>query len=177
MRIIGGIHKGKTINAPKNLPVRPTTDFAKTGLFNILANRIDFEDIDVLDLFSGTGNISMEFASRQAKSVLAVDVSMQCIKFVQEQAFKLPLPNLKCYKTDVFNFIKKPGMTFDLVFADPPYEIEKIETIPDLVESAQLVRPGGLFVFEHGPKHNFKERAHFLEQRSYGNVNFSIFKY
>ncbi len=176
MRIIGGIHSGKLLQAPKNLPVRPTTDFAKEALFNILNNRIDFETLTVLDLFTGTGNMALEFASRQAKKVIAIDSHSPCINFVRDTAKILNLKNIVTDRADVFKYLPKTTSTFDLIFADPPYELTNIDTISDLVFEYKLLNPNGWLIVEHGLKTNLSQKQGFVEMRKYGNVHFSFFK-
>ena len=175
MRIISGSHKGRSIIAPKNLPVRPTTDFAKESLFNILNNFFHFDDIKILDLFSGTGNISYEFASRGSKNVTAVDKNFNCYSFVKKTAELLKLNSIKAVKSDVFSFLKHNKETFDIIFADPPYEHDKIEVIPTLVFKNQLLNKEGWLILEHSSHINFQQHPNFLERRAYGKVNFSIF--
>lgn len=175
MRIIGGIHKGRVIKVTKDLPVRPTTDFAKEGLFNILANKVDFDTISVLDLFSGTGHISLEFASRGSSSVTAVDQNSKCTSFINSVSKQLNL-EVMVMKGDVFEFLKRSTSKFDLIFADPPYELPQIPDIHKLVFENQLLNPEGLLIIEHGPKTKMEELPHFLQHRKYGNVNFSFFK-
>lgn len=176
MRIIGGALRGKQIIAPSNLPVRPTTDFAKEGLFNILNNRIDFEDLTVLDLFSGTGNISLEFASRGAKKITSIDMHSPCVNFVRETAKSLKLTNVFTERSDAFKYIDKCTYAFDLIFADPPYELPNLETIPELVFSKNILNPDAWFIIEHGPRTDFSSKPFFVDTRKYGNVNFSFFK-
>lgn len=176
MRIIGGVHKGKQLITPKNLPVRPTTDFAKEGLFNILNNRLDFEELTVLDLFSGTGNIALEFASRGAKKVISVDKHSACVNFLKDTARALKLNNVFTERADVFKHLAGSVNQYDLIFADPPYELEDLPKIHDLVFEKDLLKDGGILIIEHGPRTNLSEKLHFLETRKYGNVNFSFFK-
>lgn len=175
MRIIGGTYKGKQLLAPKNLPVRPTTDFAKEGLFNILNNKIDFDDLIVLDLFCGIGNISLEFASRGAKKIYSIDKHTPCLNFVKDTAKTLKLNSIITDRADVFKYLEKSHSTFDLIFADPPYELENIPLIHDLVFSKNLLHPNGILVIEHGSKTDLSTKDHYLETRKYGNVNFSFF--
>ncbi|MDC8004111.1 RsmD family RNA methyltransferase [Aureisphaera galaxeae] len=176
MRIISGTHKGKKIVAPKNLPVRPTTDFAKEGLFNILRNRLDFNEIRVLDLFSGTGNMSYEFASRGVSQITAVDSHYACVKFIDKTATELSLP-ISPFKSDVFKFLEKSQQSFDLIFADPPYAIE-IEKIDDMVRKIfqnNLLEPEGIFIIEHPKQTDLTELSGFQEFRKYGGSVFSFF--
>ncbi len=174
MRIIGGIHKGRTIKVPNDLQLRPTTDFAKEGLFNILANRIDFEETSVLDLFSGTGHISLEFASRGSKNITSIDNNHKCVYFLRNTSDLLNM-NISASKADVFEFLAKTNLKFDLIFADPPYDAENIPEIHKLVFERGLLNPGGFLIIEHGPKTKLEDLAHFKQHRKYGNVNFSFF--
>lgn len=175
MRIIGGIHKGKVIKVAKDLPVRPTTDFAKEALFNILANKVDFEGLTVLDLFSGTGHISLEFASRGAGSVTAVDQSFKCAGFLRSISKDLKL-EVNAMKGDVFDFIKNCTAKFDLIFADPPYDLATIPQIHEGIMKSALLKPNGILIIEHGHKTKLDDLAFFTQHRKYGNVNFSFFE-
>jgi 16S rRNA (guanine966-N2)-methyltransferase len=174
VRIIGGLHKGRTIRVPRGLPVRPTTDFAKEGLFNMLGNRLDFDGMSALDLFSGTGHISLEFASRGCGEVTAVDVNARCAAFLRETAAGLGL-SVHAVKADVFAFLKNCHHVYDLVFADPPYDLENISDVHKLVKEHGLLKPGGLLIIEHGPRTSLDHLPGFIERRKYGNVNFSFF--
>lgn len=173
MRIIGGIHKGRAINVTKGLDVRPTTDFAKEGLFNILNNKVDFENLQVLDLFAGTGNIAFEFASR-GSNVTSVDKSVDCIRFISSTSKSLNL-GISTLKSDVFKFLQTHTQKYDLIFADPPYSLENIPHIHELVMQNNLLNDGGWLIIEHGPGTKLNELPHFIEHRKYGNVNFSFF--
>lgn len=175
MRIIGGTHKGKIIKPPKDLPVRPTTDFAKEGLFNILSNKLDMDQLNVLDLFSGTGHISLEFASRGAKEIVAVDSNFKCVGFLKATGKELNF-NIDVVKEDVFHFLKSCRSQFDLIFADPPYEMKEIPDIHSLVFGQKLLKEGGLLIIEHGPRTSLNELEGFTQQRKYGNVHFSFFE-
>ena len=175
MRIIGGKFRGKQIHTPGNLPVRPTTDFAKEGLFNVLNNLIDFEDLEVLDLFAGTGSISYEFISRGCKEIVGVDIEHKCTKFIYQTAEALNPGCMSVIRADVFAFLKKPQGQFDLIFADPPYELEKIDELPGLVFEKKLLRTDGYFVLEHSRNYDFSSAPGFYQHRKYGNVNFSLF--
>ena len=177
MRIIGATHKGRKIYPPKKLPVRPTTDFAKEGLFNMLNNIIDFEELKVLDLFCGTGNISFEFASRGGSSITSVDQNYQCCDFIKKTIADYKMMQINIIKSDVFTFLKKNSNSYQLIFADPPYELDlkNFELIPELVFNKKMLAPSGWLIIEHGPRTNFSNNEHFIEQRKYGNVNFSFF--
>jgi 16S rRNA (guanine966-N2)-methyltransferase len=177
MRIIGGKFRGKQIHTPNNLEVRPTTDFAKEGLFNVLNNLIDFEDLEVLDLFAGTGNISYEFISRGCKEITAVDIAHRCIKFIMQTAETLNPGCMNAVRADAFYFLRQPQGQFDLVFADPPYEMEKIDEIPMLIIEKKILRKEGWFVMEHSRYHDFSLIPGFFQLRKYGNVNFSLFHF
>ena len=176
MRIIGGSLKGLRLNPPKNLPVRPTTDLAKEALFNILQNQIEFDDIKVLDLFSGTGNISMEFASRGAKQVIAVDRSIHCINYLKDASRQHKLDNIKTYKADVFKYLQLETEQYDLIFADPPYDLNQIPEIPKIIFEKNLVTTDGLLIVEHQSMQNLSQHPAFVEQRKYGHSSFSFFK-
>jgi len=175
MRIIGGSLKGLRLNPPKNLPVRPTTDLAKEALFNILQNKIDFEEIRVLDLFSGTGNISMEFASRGAAQVVAVDRSIHCVNYLKDISRQHGLTNIKIFKEDVFKYLQFENEQYELIFADPPYDLNKIPEIPKIVFDKNLLLPGGLLIIEHQSMQNLSNHPAFAEQRKYGHSSFSFF--
>lgn len=176
MRIISGQFKGRRLQVPTNITARPTTDFAKEGLFNLLNNRIDFEGIDVLDLFAGTGSISLEFVSRDCKSVISIEQNERHAAFIRKMCTELKITNLSLIKTDVFKFVDTCHTQFDMIFADPPYELEKLAQMPDLIFSKNLLKEDGLFVLEHSSKDNFSQHPHFVEHRNYGNVNFSFFQ-
>lgn len=177
MRIISGQFKGRQLNAPSNLPVRPTTDFARTGLFNILNSRVDFNDITAMDLFSGTGSISLELASRGCREIIAVDNNRNCIQFLQQTCVAWKASGIKIIKEDVFKYISFTQIKVDLVFADPPYALKGIEEIPSIIIKNNVIKPQGLLILEHGDDQDFKDAPHFEEVRKYGNVNFSIFQF
>ncbi|WP_029033649.1 RsmD family RNA methyltransferase [Salinimicrobium terrae] len=176
MRIVSGIHKGKKIIAPKKLPVRPTTDFAKEALFNILNNQYHFSALKVVDLFSGTGNITYEFGSRGAAEIIAVDAHFECVKFINKKAEELDLP-VRTVKSDVFKFLKATGETANIIFADPPYgfEVELLQQIVELTFSRNLLEEGGSLIIEHSKKIDLSHLDHFVEVRKYGNSVFSFF--
>jgi 16S rRNA (guanine(966)-N(2))-methyltransferase RsmD len=176
VRIISGKYKGKKLTAPKNLPVRPTTDFAKEALFNIVSNDYEIEQLSVLDLFSGTGNIAFEFASRGAQKIICIDGNYNCVNFIKRTANELDLKQLSAYKNDVFKYLKKYKDQFDIIFADPPYDLKKIGQISELVFQNNLLKKDGLLIIEHGRDWDFKDAANFVNHRKYSNVNFSLFK-
>jgi 16S rRNA (guanine(966)-N(2))-methyltransferase RsmD len=144
-------------------------------MFNILNNTIDFESLDVLDLFAGTGSISFEFFSRGCRSVTAVDIDHKCIHFIQHTADLMKADNLDAIRMNCFQFLKFPGRAFDLIFADPPYELEGIDKLPDLVCGGPLLMKDGLFILEHSKDHSFEESPWFSQHRNYGSVNFTFF--
>jgi len=176
MRIIGGTLKGLRLNPPKNLPVRPTTDLAKEALFNILQNQIEFDNSKVLDLFCGTGNITYEFASRGADQVIAVDRSIHCINYVKDTARQHGLTQIKTYKADIFKYLQLETEQYDLVFADPPYDLNQIPEIPKIIFEKNLLSPDGLLIVEHQSMQNLSNHPAFVEQRKYGHSSFSFFK-
>ena len=176
MRIISGKFRGRAINPPKNLRARPTTDFAKENLFNILTNLVDFEECTVLDLFAGTGSISYEFASRGVKSVTAVEINSVHHNFIRNTARDLGTDNIFAVKANVFLYLKSCPKRFDIVFSDAPYDLEGIEDVVDLVLSGNILEDDGIFIFEHSEKYNFENHPLFWQSRSYGSVQFSFFK-
>ncbi len=176
MRIISGKYKGRTINPPKNLRARPTTDFAKENLFNVLTNLLDFEECDVLDLFAGTGSISYEFASRGARSITSVEINPVHFNFIRSTARELGFENMFVVKANVFLYLKSVTKQFDLIFSDAPYDLEGSEKVVDAVFENDLLREDGIFVFEHSSKQNFSSHPNFCQSRSYGSVQFSFFK-
>lgn len=176
MRIISGTHKGRRISPDKNFKARPTTDFAKENLFNVLNNIIDFEDLSVLDLFSGTGGISYEFASRGAKKVMCVEKNYNHYSFIQKTIKELKFEQIQAVKSDVFRFLRNFPQKFDLIFADPPFEMKSMETIPKLVFEKELLTEDGILIVEHGSTNDFSAHPNFWDKRTYGSVNFSFFK-
>lgn len=175
MRIIGGKLKGLRLNPPANLPVRPTTDLAKEALFNILNNLVDLEDIRVLDLFSGTGSISLEFASRGAKEVVSVDKDFNCYKFLKQVAEKHDLPQIDANRSDVFKFLEVETNRYDIIFADPPYDHPKLPLIPEIVFNRQLLNDDGILILEH-PTMKKIDHPKFTDQRKYGHSSFSFYR-
>ncbi len=176
MRIVSGNFRGRRFQLPKNLKARPTTDFAKENLFNILANRLDFEELRVLDLFAGTGSIGFEFLSRDAKFVTFVEQYGAHVRFIQEVAQKLNVTNYSVVNGDAYRFISSSGMKFDLIFADAPYADEKMAQLPDLILSSELLAENGLLLVEHGKHTDFSKHPFFKEIRVYGSVHFSFFE-
>ena len=176
MRIISGKYKGRAINPPRNLRARPTTDFAKENLFNVLGNLVDFEECDVLDLFAGTGSISYEFASRGARSVTAVEINPVHYNFIRQTALELGCETIYPVKANAFLYLKSCPKQFDIVFSDAPYDLEGSGEIVRLVLDNGLLREGGLLIFEHSRNMDFSDRDAFWQLRSYGSVQFSFFK-
>ncbi|MDE6446354.1 MAG: RsmD family RNA methyltransferase [Alistipes sp.] len=176
MRIVSGKYKGRAINPPRNLRARPTTDFAKENLFNVLGNLVDFEECDVLDLFAGTGSISYEFASRGARSVTSVEINPVHHNFIRQTAAQLGIERFYPVKANVFLYLKSCTKQFDIVFSDAPYDLEGSERVVDMVLDGGLLRPEGIFVFEHSKNMDFSSRPEFWQLRSYGSVQFSFFK-
>lgn len=177
MRIIGGKFKGRRFNPPAdNWPTRPTTDFAKEALFNILNNRLDFEAVRMLDLFGGTGSHCYEFISRGCRDATYVDKFPGCVQFVRKTAEQLQITDvLKIYPMDVFRFIDNANSQWDYVFAGPPYGLAALDTIPDRIFEKDLLAPDGLFVLEHNPHHDFLQHPKLVDVRNYGQTYFSFF--
>jgi 16S rRNA (guanine966-N2)-methyltransferase len=176
LRIISGKYKGKRINPPAGFKARPTTDFARESLFNILANRIDFESVSVLDLFSGTGSISFEFASRGAGVVHIVEQDYRHITFIKRMVEEMSFKNIKPIHIDVRAYLKTCKYRYDIIFADPPYDLTWLSEIPDLVARADILKEDGIFILEHPRDFSFKDNPLFFEHRNYGSVNFSFFR-
>jgi 16S rRNA (guanine(966)-N(2))-methyltransferase RsmD len=175
MRIIAGNLRGRRLNPPQNLPVRPTTDMARESLFNILNNYVDYEDCSVMDLFAGTGAVSLEFVSRGAKEVTSVDINAQCTDFIKQSAQQFGIRNLHVVRADVFDLMKRLNRKFDIVFADPPYALEGLATLPDMIFERQALTDDGIFILEHPREFSFEEHPHFWQHRNYGKVNFTFF--
>ena len=188
MRIITGKYKGRHFEIPRSFKARPTTDFAKENIFNVLNGYIDFEDAVALDLFSGTGSITLELLSRGCSQVISVELDRDHHRFIQECLNKLTKVEGQRSKVkgqrsavipirgDVFRFVKSCKQQFDFIFADPPYALKELPTIPDLIFEKNLLKEDGIFVFEHGKDYDFSQHPHFVEHRSYGSVNFSLFR-
>ena len=176
MRIISGTLGGRMINPPKNLRARPTTDFAKENLFNVLGNMVDFEEIDVLDLFAGTGSISYEFASRGAKSVTSVEINAVHHNFIRQTAQQFGFSNLHPVKANVFLYLKSCVKKYDVIFSDAPYDLEGSEKVIEAVWENDLLKEGGILIFEHSKSVDVSHYPHYKQTRSYGSVQFSIFE-
>jgi 16S rRNA (guanine966-N2)-methyltransferase len=175
LRIISGKYKGRLIRPPGNLPVRPTTDFAKTGLFNIIDNKFDLESYDCLDLFSGTGSISLELASRGCKHITSIDMDQKCVVFLRKTSEELGIKNLIAHRSDALLFLKKTPMNFNLIFADPPFDLKVHEEMHQLIFEKKLLKPDGVFIMEHSSREVFDQLTGFSYSRKYGNVTFSFF--
>ena len=175
MRIVGGKFKGRIFNPDKQFTARPTTDLAKEGLFNILSNHYDFENIKVLDLFSGTGSIGYEFISRGVAEVTFVDKDLHHIRSIRNTINMLGVENIKIVKDDVFRFLKNCPYSFQIIFADPPYEFQYLPEIPKAVFNSKAVKEDSLFILEHSKSHDFSYLPQFKELRKYGKVHFSFF--
>ena len=177
MRIISGEYKGRRITAPKQLPVRPTTDMAKESLFNILNNYYYLDEITVLDLFAGTGNISYEFASRGCKHITAVDADYGCVKFITSTAADFEMP-IEVIKADVFKFLKQYRQSYTLIFADPPYDFSdgQFSEIAQLIFENNLLDDNGMLVIEHSKHTDLKQLSNFSFLKYYGGSTFSFFE-
>lgn len=175
MRIIAGNLRGRRLNPPQNLPVRPTTDMARESLFNIMNNYVDYEDCSVMDLFAGTGAVSLEFVSRGVRDVTSVDINQQCTEYIKQEAARLGVKNIHVVRADVFDLLKRANRKFDIVFADPPYALENLAQLPDLLFEKEVLTDDGIFVLEHPREYSFAEHPHFWQHRQYGKVNFTFF--
>jgi 16S rRNA (guanine966-N2)-methyltransferase len=176
VRIIGGTLKGRLIEPPAHLRARPTTDYARESLFNILNNRYDFEDITVLDLFSGTGAVSYEFASRGARVIDLVEIDPRLCAYISGMTKKLGLDNIKVHRNSVTTWLQVCTRQYDIIFADPPYDLKWLGELPSMVMSSGAVKEGTVFILEHPKRINFSDNECFMEHRYYGNVNFSFFR-
>lgn len=176
MRIIGGSLRGRSIDPPKGYKARPTTDFAKEGLFNILGNEYEFEDLAVLDLFGGTGSIGFEFASRGASLVDIVEMNPDNAAFIRRSAASLSLRSVSVVHCNVFDFLGICTRKYDIVFADPPYALEALASLPDKVLGCDILHPGCYFILEHPSDYDFSSHSCFVKEKKYGNVHFSFFK-
>ncbi len=176
MRIISGKFKGRQLRPPGKLPVRPTTDFAKTGLFNLLASRVDFHGLVVVDLFAGTGSLSYEFISREARIVYSVDKHPGCIQFIRDTVSQMKATDQSAvYCTDVFRFLERFSGKVDIIVADAPFEKTPAEEINKLVFEKELLQPEGLLIIEHETGTDFSALPNYRGSRKYGNVTFSFY--
>ena len=176
MRIITGKYKGRHFEIPRSFKARPTTDFAKENIFNVLTGYLDFEGATALDLFSGTGSITLELLSRGCRQVVSVELDRDHHRFITDCLKRLDTSACLPLRGDVFRFLKSCHQQFDFIFADPPYALEQLPQIPDLVLGNQLLKEDGVFVFEHGKQNDFSQHPRFVEHRQYGSVNFSLFR-
>lgn len=176
MRIISGIYGGRRLSPPKNITARPTTDFAKESLFNLLQNRMELEGVDMLDLFAGTGGIGLEFVSRGAREVTAVELAHVQQNYIISTCKQLGIRNLSVIRGDVFKYIAACRVQYDFIYADPPYALDKLPMLPDLIFEHEMLKEGGWMVLEHGKDHTFAAHPHYVETRRYGSVNFSFFR-
>ena len=175
MRIISGKYKGRLFNPPKNLKARPTTDFAKENLFNILSLQLDWEDVRAIDFFAGTGSISYELISRGCEKVVAIEKNSVHTNFMKSVKRELDIKNLTIFNTDFYVAITKFKEQFNFIFADPPYDLENFDQIPTTILNSNCLSSEGLFVLEHSADYDFSEIPEFVERRNYGSVNFSFF--
>jgi len=176
MRVITGKYKGRRFDIPRTFKARPTTDFAKENIFNVLREYVDFEECTALDLFAGTGSISLEFLSRGCTQVVSVEADRDHARFIRQCMAKINVQNHVLIQGDVFKFIRGNAMQFNIIFADPPYALPELPQIPDLVLNSGLLAPDGIFVFEHGKHNDFSQHPRFIDHRAYGSVNFSLFR-
>ena len=176
MRIITGLYKGRHFEIPRSFKARPTTDFAKENIFNVLNGYLDFDGLVALDLFAGTGSISLELISRGCRQVVSVEQDRDHARFIDQCMKKIGTDCCLLIRGDVFRFVKSCKQKFDFIFADPPYNLPDLPKVPDLVFEHQLLADDGVFVFEHGKHNDFSSHPCFREHRAYGSVNFSIFK-
>lgn len=176
MRIISGKLKGRKFKVPSNFPVRPTTDFAREGLFNTLQNRIDLQETRLLDLYTGTGSISLEAWSRFCTSIVAVDEHHGCIRFLQKLCEELGIQEIKAKRADAEEFLKRSDDEFDLIFADPPYAFGRYYELLTLIQKKDILAPHGLLILEHDKQTSLSDQSGFVEEKKYGNVRFSFFE-
>ena len=176
MRIISGKYKGRHFDVPRNFKARPTTDFAKENLFNILNNIVDFEESKALDLFSGTGSISLELISRGCPEVVSVEMDSLHFSFLKKSQAALNDKAWRIVRDDVFRFLRRSGGKYDIIFADPPYALKELKEIPDMVLEGGMLKEDGLFIFEHGKDYDFSQHPRFVRHIAYGSVNFTFFK-
>lgn len=176
MRIIRGKYGRRRFSVPTNITARPTTDFARENIFNVIENLVDLESLKCLDLFAGTGAVSFELLSRGAASVTSVEKSATQARFIEKVKQELNDRNLHLLRTDALRYIRDSSTSFDFVFADPPYDLDGFGEIPQMVLESRLLHPGSIFIIEHSKKYDFSSLPHFIDHRIYGSVNFSIFE-
>ena len=176
MRIVGGKYKGRIFRPNKKFKARPTTDIAKEGLFNILQNRYEFSNKTVLDLFSGTGSMGYEFLSRGCKFATLVEKNYNHYRFILDVVNTLKIDNVSVFKADVFKFVQKTSETYDIIFADPPFDLPTFNQVPDAILNTDILAQEGLLIVEHPKEYNFSSHQSFKEIRNYGKVNFSFFE-
>lgn len=176
MRIVSGEYKGRIFSPPSSIKARPTTDIAKEGLFNIINNNFDYEDIAVLDLFSGTGSISFEFASRGCQNIYLVEMDFTHFRFIRKVISELGLSQITPIRHDAYKFLKNCKIQFDIIFADPPYDMKGAEQIPEVVFSRNLLKDNGWLIVEHSKRFDMSKLTGYWETRNYGNVHFSFFR-
>lgn len=178
MRIITGKYKGRHFDIPRTFKARPTTDFAKENIFNVLNGYIDLDGAEALDLFSGTGSITLELLSRGCSRVTSIELDRDHHRFICDCIHRLNVADAQALplRADAFRFVKSCRQQYDIVFADPPYALKELPQIPDLVFERALLKPDGILVFEHGKDHDFSQHPRFVEHREYGSVNFSLFR-
>ena len=177
MRIIGGALGGRRFSPPANITARPTTDLAREALFNILNNLLDLEGCSALELFGGTGGVSYELASRGAAGITIVEQDAALVLFIKKTAAEFSIaPLLHIVSGDVFRFLKNATASYDLVFADPPYALPQMDSLPDLIFQNNLLKPDGIFVLEHSIRNGFTQHPHFIREKNYGQTAFSFFR-
>ena len=176
MRLISGKYKGRHFDIPRSFKARPTTDFAKENLFNILNNTVDFEEVKALDLFSGTGSISLELLSRGCQEVTSVEMDSLHFSFLKKSQAALNDNNWRIIRDDVFRFIRRCSAEYDLIFADPPYALKELGEIPNMILNGNMLKEDGIFIFEHGKDYDFSQHPQFVRHIAYGSVNFTFFK-
>lgn len=176
MRIISGKYKGRHFDIPRSFKARPTTDFAKENLFNILNNTVDFEEVKALDLFSGTGSISLELLSRGCQEVTSVEMDSLHFSFLKKSQAALNDNCWRIIRDDVFRFIRRCSAEYDLIFADPPYALKELGEIPNMILNGNMLKEDGIFIFEHGKDYDFSQHPQFVRHIAYGSVNFTFFK-